>query len=413
MKRLLFILVTLCLLGLAKVSSPNECYALTLGEALDSPSVQWTGSWNPQSGTSYFGGSAAQSAAIGNGGSTSLSATFTRQVPTNLKFYWKVSSESCCDYLAFYVDGVMQFNIRGEVGWEQKTVVIQPGTHTISWTYSKDGSLASGSDAGWVDKVEGFDSIYIVPLSTNYSNVSIGSSAKQTFSFNNYSTGSRNVGQLAITGANASDFNLANDTCSNKLVTNANCSVDVNFVPTAKGARSATLNVSFDATSLTAALTGTGVTTITGSITDLSTGNKLAAATVTITGGATIQTDTQGGFIFLTPPANGVYTVTITKAGYSTATYNNVIISDTAGATLNVGMAPSGILNFTTASGPLYHAETGTAYNQSAKITGGAGPYIFTKAYGTLPPGLTIDSAIGTISGTPSTATFNVMAPSF
>ena len=37
-------------------------------------------------------------------------------------------------------------------------------------------------------------------------------------------------------------------------------------------------------------------------------------------------------------------------------------------------------------------------------FTGGTSPYTFTKAYGTLPPGLTIDPALGTISGTPTTA---------
>ncbi|MEI6208836.1 MAG: putative Ig domain-containing protein, partial [Desulfuromonadales bacterium] len=140
-----------------------------------------------------------------------------------------------------------------------------------------------------------------------------------------------------------------------------------------------------------------------GTVTDLSSSAKLAAATVTISSGST-QTDTSGNFIFDPQPANGVYTVTITKSGYSTVTINNVIVSDTAGATLTVGMAPTGILNFTTASGPLLHAETGVAYNQAVKITGGVGPYIFSKAYGTLPSGLALNPELATISGTPTTA---------
>ena len=74
--------------------------------------------------------------------------------PITLSFYWKVSSESGYDYLRFYIDSVEQAgSISGEVGWTQKTFSIPTGAHVLKWAYTKDVSVTSGSDAGWVDKV--------------------------------------------------------------------------------------------------------------------------------------------------------------------------------------------------------------------------------------------------------------------
>lgn len=73
--------------------------------------------------------------------------------PGTLTYAWKVSSESCCDKLEFILDGASQANIGGEVAWQGKTNAIPTGTHVLKWRYSKDGSVANGSDAGWVDRI--------------------------------------------------------------------------------------------------------------------------------------------------------------------------------------------------------------------------------------------------------------------
>ncbi|WP_408903604.1 putative Ig domain-containing protein [Methylobacterium radiotolerans] len=49
-------------------------------------------------------------------------------------------------------------------------------------------------------------------------------------------------------------------------------------------------------------------------------------------------------------------------------------------------------------------ATTGTAYAGSASATGGRAPYVFGLAAGTLPPGLSIDTATGAVGGTPTMA---------
>ena len=73
--------------------------------------------------------------------------------PATLSFYWKVSSEASYDYLRVYLDGVKQYEISGEVNWQQKSINIPSGSHTVKWEYSKDGAVVSGSDKGWVDQV--------------------------------------------------------------------------------------------------------------------------------------------------------------------------------------------------------------------------------------------------------------------
>jgi hypothetical protein len=73
---------------------------------------------------------------------------------TSVKFYWKVSSEANYDYLRFYIDGVLKNSISGTVNWTQKTYTVTSGSHTLKWTYVKDSAVSSGSDCGWVDKLE-------------------------------------------------------------------------------------------------------------------------------------------------------------------------------------------------------------------------------------------------------------------
>ena len=74
--------------------------------------------------------------------------------------------------------------------------------------------------------------------------------------------GGLHVGQLAVTGANASDFGIGNDLCSNTtLAPSASCTALVTFIPSARGARSAAVQVPDDASGSpqSVALSGTGV----------------------------------------------------------------------------------------------------------------------------------------------------------
>ena len=128
---------------------------LTLGEALDATQLTWTtggdASWLTQTTNTHDGLDAARSGFIDHGEESWVETTVVG--PGTLSFWWKVSSESCCDPLSFFVDGVFHTSIAGESGWTQQTFPIATGTHVLRWSYSKDGSVVNGLDAGLVDQV--------------------------------------------------------------------------------------------------------------------------------------------------------------------------------------------------------------------------------------------------------------------
>jgi len=132
---------------------PPPC---SLSEAVDSTLSFTTGgdaNWFCQNTTFYFGGDAAQSGDIGNCQESWMQTTVTG--PGTIRFYWKVSSEECCDFLVFYIDGSIKGFIRGEADWHQQTYTISSsGPHILRWRYFKNASGDCGSDSGWVDKVE-------------------------------------------------------------------------------------------------------------------------------------------------------------------------------------------------------------------------------------------------------------------
>jgi PKD repeat protein/beta-lactamase superfamily II metal-dependent hydrolase len=127
-----------------------------IAEALDYAGLTFTltgnANWYSQTTTTYYGGDAAQSGLITHSQSTSMETTISGK--TTVKFYWRVSSESGYDYLRFYIDGTLKNSISGSTSWAQKTYTVTTGSHVLKWTYSKDASASSGSDCGWVDKLE-------------------------------------------------------------------------------------------------------------------------------------------------------------------------------------------------------------------------------------------------------------------
>ena len=68
-----------------------------------------------------------------------------------ISFYYKVSSESSYDKLHFYIDNQEKNNWSGNVAWTKASYPVGAGRHTYKWSYTKDGSVNSGSDCAWID----------------------------------------------------------------------------------------------------------------------------------------------------------------------------------------------------------------------------------------------------------------------
>lgn len=141
-----------------------------LGKAVDNTNLSWqSGGYLPffvDRQEFYYGDSSAKSGPIPDSQSSWIQTSI--KGPGSLSFYWKVSSETGFDTFKFTINGIRNAEISGNVDWRNYSIQIPEGNHTLRWTYAKDSAGSSGSDAGWLDKVEyvqsGMPSPKIVPL---------------------------------------------------------------------------------------------------------------------------------------------------------------------------------------------------------------------------------------------------------
>ncbi len=109
--------------------------------------------WQVVSQEPFEGSYCAKSAPINDSESSTLYIDLEVVSENMFSFYYKVSSESGYDKLKFYIDNEEKGNWSGEVQWTQASFQLTPGTHRLSWQYSKDVYMSSGSDCAWIDNV--------------------------------------------------------------------------------------------------------------------------------------------------------------------------------------------------------------------------------------------------------------------
>lgn len=85
--------------------------------------------------------------------SSNMNYNITVDAPDSVSFYYRVSSESGYDKFIFLIDNTEIFNASGEGEWTHRVEPISSGTHVLTFRYSKDGSVSSGSDCAWIDNV--------------------------------------------------------------------------------------------------------------------------------------------------------------------------------------------------------------------------------------------------------------------
>jgi len=156
--KLTLLILVLSLSCITNYSYSNSVITSTavipLATALD-----YSGAWLTGGSANWFGQDnysndyidAAQSGNVADYQNTYIQTSIAG--PCMLTFYWKVSSESSYDKLKFYINGVEQDNISGEIGWAYKSYELPAGTNTVKWVYEKDSVISRGLDCGWVDSV--------------------------------------------------------------------------------------------------------------------------------------------------------------------------------------------------------------------------------------------------------------------
>lgn len=155
--------IVFCLVFFVCAATAHAQPICTLEEALDNPALTWstggTSQWFCQDIEYYYGGSSAQSGQLADNetGFSYLQTTFDISEPQVLSFRWKIAAPpTYSDYMVFYVDNETEtYLYYYQSGWQQHTVQLLPGTHTLRWEYIKTGTSYFGyANAGWVDSVE-------------------------------------------------------------------------------------------------------------------------------------------------------------------------------------------------------------------------------------------------------------------
>jgi hypothetical protein len=182
---------------------------------------------------------------------------------------------------------------------------------------------------------------------------------------------------ITITGANAGDFQQTGTTCGATLAAQANCTISIQFTPTATGARAAALTIADDASNSpqTVNLTGSGVQPVTATPATLGFGSQglgspttsktvtvnsninstVTFASITITGanaGDFQQTGTTCGST-LGAQASCTISIQFTPAGTGSRTATLTIADNASNSPQTVNLTGSGVQPVTATPGTL------------------------------------------------------------
>ncbi|MBF0292065.1 MAG: VCBS repeat-containing protein [Nitrospinae bacterium] len=322
-----------------------------LGDAVDNPTLSWSSSGNAQwlvENTIYnSGGSAAQSGDISNSQTSAIQTTVTG--PGSLSFYWKVSSEIDYDWLEFAIDGTVQTRMSGTSSWLKKSYSISAGSHTLSWTYTKDTTSSSGSDAGWLDTVVFTPQSGVTLTATAGTGGSVTPASQRVASGSTASfTAVANTGYTPNTtvGGTCAAGSWSGTTYTTGAVT-ASCSVSFTFTP--------------QVGSLTVTISPAGAITA-GAMWRVDGGAwQASGATVSnvAVGSPTVSFNTVAGY---TTPAN--QNVAVTTIGTATATGTYTAITESTGSLTVTILPPDAV-----AAGAQWRVDGGPWQADGATVT--------------------------------------------
>ncbi len=112
--------------------------------------------WFVTSGTSHGGTYSAQGGNISHSQSTWLKRTVASG---EVSFWYRVSSESGWDFFDFYVNGVNELHVSGEVPWTLYSATFHNSNNELKWEYAKDSNTSHGQDTAWIDDLQIMDDL--------------------------------------------------------------------------------------------------------------------------------------------------------------------------------------------------------------------------------------------------------------
>lgn len=191
----------------------------TIPTAVDNSTFGFTtggnrGFWGSQGAWATSGSDCATSGTITHSETSSFSTTVN--CIDQITFRWNVSSEANYDFLRFYINGAEQAAISGTPGWATRTFNLDPNiNNTLEWRYTKDGSVSSNLDRGFVDQISYRN--YTIPV------------AGTSFGANQWNVSCYNGRNIALSGVtyrgyyveNNLNINTANHWASGSTPSNA------------------------------------------------------------------------------------------------------------------------------------------------------------------------------------------------
>ncbi len=141
---------------------------------------------------------------------------------SSVSFLWKADTQLNFDKVTVYVNNNAMRTLSGQTGWEAVTIDMPAGTsvNTVTWQYTKDGSVSTGEDRVWIKNLVLNDGIPDIDVlgngisiasgditpsledDTDFGEVPLGSFADKTYTVRNAGTNDLRVNLEAISSTN-------------------------------------------------------------------------------------------------------------------------------------------------------------------------------------------------------------------
>lgn len=110
--------------------------------------------WKVDSTFQYNAQSTLRSGSIGHSSSTTITLNFSLAEAGSITFPYCITSENRYDWLTVTIDNVQRVHVSGSYAWTVYTQQLDAGTHSVAFTYNKDGSGSTGADATGIGYIE-------------------------------------------------------------------------------------------------------------------------------------------------------------------------------------------------------------------------------------------------------------------